>query len=1266
MAELTGTVSGTERQQLWESRRVFFCTPQVFENDLDAGRCAARDFVCLVLDEAHKAQGDYAYVNVVRKIAAQTERFRVLALTATPGSDRAKIQRVITNLRIARVEVRHEDDPCLQRYMHAREMETVLVQPNKHIDMLQKQALALAATLMQSQPLRSYLPRGMPAEKLVGDTSLLNDACEKWHRKRSTLAPKVFMALETAHRRLCSVVKAVELLAYEGFDSFFLELRSFAQKEQSVDDGNYLQLPRFGQLWTTVVSLNARSEPILHPKQESLCGILLNHFANHGEDTKAIVFAQYRRVVAGIESTLNRHKPLIRARCFVGQAASKGSAGMNQLEQRQLVEQFKSGHGDCNVLVATSIGEEGLDIGEVDLIVQYDCLSSHIRTVQRIGRTGRKRNGRAIQLVTAGIEEEALVKQKKAANMIKKVLGRNSKWTYHSGGNFRMLPSPLPDPELSHVDLAPPDHGCTADHNEKFGGQATQGTVSGSSPSQHGTCTISTTQTRREVKRRFDGGDQCPETESVSPITLSTSTRLSKEERAVFLRRFVCRSPPVDLSLDNVMSQFPDACAVLTNTFRCAHTVLTNLLVSTAKDAQRRRAGTDQTRFQDVRTLTSSCHPLPKVSDENSDSGADQHLMHRANKGGHGMCVSKRDDEEELSYGAGLSTQDAGRCEMEAVCAHSVKESASDVIPDSIAGMLQMPKPLASRAVFCPQEIRHLLPECVDLGRFTTSCDDAQHRDVEIPKFRTPSYASSLNDHSVRPPPDIPRDVVTFICGSLETMNCSPSRAARKVTSTSGGQVCSPGVASHPEDARSHNTKVHTTLQATAAGSRLNGELRPIGKLTARDTGSTVELATRHRTVPTISNSAHGSTVITTSTCAASAPTVNRGLTEEQRRRIAENRKKAQARRAAVQAKQAAQQQSHADRSFAGEVQDRESHARPHQSAHKNLHDAETSSKDTSLQWKNSQREARVEQDSEIELGFSSPSPVATKRLRKRRLAKPDKKNPKKSETRSKPTSRGRAPAKLDEDGSVCEDESSQDTSPHKRRRTNAKRGQQASNKRFADDEAVVSGDDASADETDGYETDGRNSLEAFLDDGQSQSLDIARASQDTRSSTDSDRDEAPGPNMLDVYRQSLFSPNAENMGFVSPPRQHPHRNRFRTDAPMYHNDSQESETEGDSSDPCIEQQPVDTGTAANTSCISQASTPTATQQECGGSSASLWGEAEAPTLPTPASDQSQPRARAHRESSDGYAAELDSDAPLAFSESADADFDCGIDSLWD
>lgn len=50
--------------------------------------------------------------------------------------------------------------------------------------------------------------------------------------------------------------------------------------------------------------------------------------------------------------------------------------------------------GEFNCLVATCIAEEGLDIGEVDLIVSFDALNSPVRMVQRMGRTGRKRAGK--------------------------------------------------------------------------------------------------------------------------------------------------------------------------------------------------------------------------------------------------------------------------------------------------------------------------------------------------------------------------------------------------------------------------------------------------------------------------------------------------------------------------------------------------------------------------------------------------------------------------------------------------------------------------------------------------------------------------------------------------------------------------------------------------------------------------------------------------------------------------------------------------------
>jgi ERCC4-related helicase len=94
IAHLEGTVSANKRAQFWSSRRVFFCTPQTLSNDLEHGRCDARTIVCLVVDEAHRATGQYAYTKVVEEIVQISKRFRVLALSATPGSDVKRVQAV--------------------------------------------------------------------------------------------------------------------------------------------------------------------------------------------------------------------------------------------------------------------------------------------------------------------------------------------------------------------------------------------------------------------------------------------------------------------------------------------------------------------------------------------------------------------------------------------------------------------------------------------------------------------------------------------------------------------------------------------------------------------------------------------------------------------------------------------------------------------------------------------------------------------------------------------------------------------------------------------------------------------------------------------------------------------------------------------------------------------------------------------------------------------------------------------------------------------
>lgn len=125
-----GSKATGDRKRLWSSKRVFYCTPQVVKNDLASGVLDARRVTCLVIDECHRAQGDYAYTVVLKQLLAVHHHFRVLGLSATPGTDIEKVQGVITNLDINAICVRGRDDPDVRKYVKEVLEEEIVVRLN--------------------------------------------------------------------------------------------------------------------------------------------------------------------------------------------------------------------------------------------------------------------------------------------------------------------------------------------------------------------------------------------------------------------------------------------------------------------------------------------------------------------------------------------------------------------------------------------------------------------------------------------------------------------------------------------------------------------------------------------------------------------------------------------------------------------------------------------------------------------------------------------------------------------------------------------------------------------------------------------------------------------------------------------------------------------------------------------------------------------------------------------------------------------------------
>ncbi|XP_034050752.1 Fanconi anemia group M protein [Thalassophryne amazonica] len=485
MAELTGSTAAKHRQEVWKSKRVFFLTPQVMVNDLSRDTCPAKQVKCVVIDEAHKALGNHAYCQVVRQLGSQTRQFRVLALSATPGGDTKSVQSVISNLLISHIELRSEDSPDIQAHSHQRSVEKVVVPLGDELIAHQARYLQVLekfmGRLVQNRVMAHKDLRSLTKYQLI----LARDQFRKNPLPHIKAGPQQGM-LEGDFAICISLYHGYELLMQMGLRSLFFYVQSImdGSREMSRARNELQRTPNFMDLYHEMEAMFMKpsagpDEPFIysHPKLKKLEEVVLQHFRfwtessadSNGSDpavgsrpkevsTRVMIFSSFRESVQEIAAMLNCHAPLIRVMTFMGQAsAGKGVKGFTQKEQLEVVHRFRQ--GGFNTLVSTCVGEEGLDIGEVDLIVCFDAQKNPIRLVQRMGRTGRKRQGRIVVILAEGREERTYNQSQSNKRSVYKSIISNTSGFHMYPNSPRMLPDAFnPSLHKMHITCGQFDH----------------------------------------------------------------------------------------------------------------------------------------------------------------------------------------------------------------------------------------------------------------------------------------------------------------------------------------------------------------------------------------------------------------------------------------------------------------------------------------------------------------------------------------------------------------------------------------------------------------------------------------------------------------------------------------------------------------------------------------------------------------------------------------------------------------------------------------
>nr|WP_231493795.1 DEAD/DEAH box helicase [Methanobrevibacter arboriphilus] len=403
------------------------------ESDLLNGRYDLEDVSLLVFDECHHAVGSYAYVYLGQRYVKTAKNHLILGLTASPGSNKDKIRQICENLFIEDVVVKNEDDVDVKPYFNPIEIDWVKVNMSKELEKIKNhinKALRHRLKMLKNLNVISTIS--------VNKIDILKARGKVQNRiARATNPPKECYQAISILSAVINLQHALELLETQGVSTFNKYVSRIRKKNTKAAKGLLIDAD-FSQ--AILLSEQAEKNGWEHPKLKKLMEILKeelnivdikqskliestdqennlsktnnsskdnnsyknNSSSNMNKNKRIIVFTQFRDTLEMIQKKCEKEG--INSVKFYGQGSRDGEKGLTQTEQKNIIKSFKIGTYD--VLISTSVAEEGIDIPSVDLVVLYEPVPSEVRMIQRRGRTGRKNTGNMKVLIAKGTRDE--------------------------------------------------------------------------------------------------------------------------------------------------------------------------------------------------------------------------------------------------------------------------------------------------------------------------------------------------------------------------------------------------------------------------------------------------------------------------------------------------------------------------------------------------------------------------------------------------------------------------------------------------------------------------------------------------------------------------------------------------------------------------------------------------------------------------------------------------------------------------------------------
>ena len=390
---MSGEIPPSKREGMWNRGRLVVSTPQVVRNDVNRGLLDLSDCCLLIIDEAHHSTGKRAEAQVADLYLEFANEPLILGMTASPGSNKEKVEEICNRLQVGRIHLRTSEENMLSEHLANLEIEELRVRVPDEIRELTEPFIQWQETIVERERRlgRYVMPGAVTHRGLANAMERANLAVRRGRADGYGSMSRIGLAMTLHHlinHLLCQGIAAAKEFLYRK------ETGDDAEKKNT---RNLLRDSRVRDLRESLGEM-----PELHSKVGAVRRLVRERLRRDPE-SRIIIFATFRDTVTALETALldlNDVKPIQ----FIGQSKRASGAGLTPKQQVERIESFRSGEG--NVLIATSVGEEGLDIPTADLVIFYEPVPSEIRTIQRRGRTGRHRDGDVVVLIAEDTRDE--------------------------------------------------------------------------------------------------------------------------------------------------------------------------------------------------------------------------------------------------------------------------------------------------------------------------------------------------------------------------------------------------------------------------------------------------------------------------------------------------------------------------------------------------------------------------------------------------------------------------------------------------------------------------------------------------------------------------------------------------------------------------------------------------------------------------------------------------------------------------------------------